>query len=144
MQNSNASIIDLKATPFVLNEMFIEILGYAIYKPNIQKIRNFYEEIRNINTKQIFGYIEKENILGVIVVQNQLNIEILNIGVFSSERKNGIGKKLIEYIHDNNLNKVIEAETDKSAAGFYKSIGFSIIELGEKYPGVNRYRCILN
>lgn len=142
--NSNASIIDLKTISFEMNEIFMETIGYAMYKPNIQKIENFINEIKKINEKHFFAYVEKGKILGVIVIHNQINIEILNIGVLSSERKKGVGKKLIEYVHQNNVAKIIEAETDKGAVGFYKSIGFSIIELGEKYPGVSRYRCILN
>lgn len=34
----------------------------------------------------------------------------------------------------------VEAETDEDAVGFYVACGFSVTALGEKHPGVNRYR----
>jgi ribosomal protein S18 acetylase RimI-like enzyme len=33
------------------------------------------------------------------------------------------------------------AETDEEAVEFYRNIGFSIQSLGEKYPGVDRFKC---
>lgn len=41
-----------------------------------------------------------------------------------------------------NVTKII-AETDMDAVGFYRRYGFSIEALGEKYPGVERYKCTL-
>lgn len=34
----------------------------------------------------------------------------------------------------------IVAETDRSALGFYLALGFGVTSLGEKYPGVERFR----
>jgi len=34
----------------------------------------------------------------------------------------------------------IVGETDKDALGFYSATGFVITPLGDKYPGVERYR----
>lgn len=49
----------------------------------------------------------------------------------------GLGSKLIE---STKINKMI-AETDKDAVNFYKKKGFKITSLGEKYPGVERFKC---
>ncbi|MNU09693.1 hypothetical protein D3C72_2564150 [compost metagenome] len=38
----------------------------------------------------------------------------------------------------------ITAETDHEAAGFYRSAGFTVTSLGEKYPGVERFACVLS
>ncbi|MNW71139.1 hypothetical protein D3C74_508110 [compost metagenome] len=40
--------------------------------------------------------------------------------------------------------ETITAETDREAVGFYRSTGFPITSLGEKYPGVERFACILD
>jgi hypothetical protein len=37
----------------------------------------------------------------------------------------------------------LEAETDSDAVGFYRSCGFTVLSLGEVYPGVERFRCTL-
>jgi ribosomal protein S18 acetylase RimI-like enzyme len=38
----------------------------------------------------------------------------------------------------------LEAETDSEALAFYRRIGFRVESLGEKYPGVERFRCVLH
>lgn len=38
--------------------------------------------------------------------------------------------------------KRVIAETDDEAVDFYRNIGFEVHSLGEKYPGVERFRCI--
>ena len=35
------------------------------------------------------------------------------------------------------------AETDSDAVGFYRACGFEVTGLGERYPGVHRFRCVL-
>lgn len=35
------------------------------------------------------------------------------------------------------------AETDRDAVGFYRACGFDVTDLGERYTGVRRFRCVL-
>jgi hypothetical protein len=35
----------------------------------------------------------------------------------------------------------IEAKTDRDAVGFHRQCGFAVPSLGERYPGVGRFRC---
>jgi ribosomal protein S18 acetylase RimI-like enzyme len=48
---------------------------------------------------------------------------------------------LIKELIDKHDIKMIELETDKEAVFFYEKLGFNIESLGEKYPGVKRYKC---
>ena len=41
-----------------------------------------------------------------------------------------------------NPDKLI-AETDQEAVEFYRNTGFVVYSLGELYPGVERFRCVL-
>ncbi len=34
------------------------------------------------------------------------------------------------------------AETDRDTLNFYQKNGFVVISLGEKYPGVERFKCV--
>ncbi|MEG0573277.1 MAG: GNAT family N-acetyltransferase, partial [Enterococcus sp.] len=56
----------------------------------------------------------------------------------------GIGSKMISFILEKYSLTFMFAETDKDAVEFYGNYGFKITSLGEKYPGVERFRCILN
>lgn len=35
----------------------------------------------------------------------------------------------------------LDAETDADAVDFYRRCGFAVESLGERYPGVERFRC---
>ena len=67
---------------------------------------------------------------------------ITHIAVHPEWKERGIGRKLIEFIRDDLKFVRIAVETDDGAVGFYRSCGFEIEPLGEKYPGVQRYRCV--
>ncbi|WP_157685573.1 hypothetical protein [Paenibacillus donghaensis] len=43
------------------------------------------------------------------------------------------------------LNKgaTLTAETDQEAVGYYRKNGFLVMCLGEKYPGTERFECVL-
>ena len=71
-------------------------------------------------------------------------VELKHIAVRSDFRRQGIGKAMIyEYVMANGIRKMI-AETDKDAVNFYRKIGFETMSLGEKYPGVERFQCVLS
>ena len=74
---------------------------------------------------------------------NQARCIITHIAVHPEWRGQGIGRALIEFIRDDLRFEQVEAETDSDAVGFYKSCGFDIEPLGEKYPGVQRYKCVV-
>lgn len=48
---------------------------------------------------------------------------------------------MIKFVCDKHLLCFIFAETDNDAVGFYRSYGFEVTSLGEKYPGVERFLC---
>lgn len=63
------------------------------------------------------------------------------IGVAVSHRGRGLGRRLLREVERTIDDDWIEAETDDDAVGFYRSCGFAVESLGEKYPGVERFRC---
>ncbi|MCY1251522.1 hypothetical protein D9M72_652950 [compost metagenome] len=50
---------------------------------------------------------------------------------------------MIRYVEEHHAFSSIYAETDQEAVLFYKNLGFHITSLGEKYPGVERFGCLL-
>lgn len=69
--------------------------------------------------------------------------EIKHIAVSPAYRGKGIGREMIRYVEEHHAFSSIYAETDQEAVLFYKNIGFHITSLGEKYPGVERFGCLL-
>lgn len=54
-------------------------------------------------------------------------------------RRTGIGSALLARLAARFPNDPVVAETDHESVGFYRSLGFCIRSLGEKYPGVERF-----
>lgn len=66
-------------------------------------------------------------------------IVLLHIAARPSERRRGIGKRLLWEIRTRHPERAVVAETDRDAVGFYRAVGFTVKSLGEKYPGVERF-----
>ncbi|WP_327932040.1 GNAT family N-acetyltransferase [Brevibacillus centrosporus] len=64
------------------------------------------------------------------------------MAVRAASREHGYGSQLIDLLLQKYKSKVIAAETDQEAVGFYRKYGFQIKSLGEKYPGVERFLCV--
>jgi GNAT superfamily N-acetyltransferase len=121
----------------------LEILKESVFEPTKQKLikrANYYEDTNGIVS---YGYAYDDVILGLIVldIKNKDEIVILDIAVKKDNQKRGIGKALLIYILFELKPKILIAETDDDAVGFYKKNKFEIVNLGEKYLNNTRYKC---
>ena len=70
--------------------------------------------------------------------------EILHIAVAPKHRRAGIGAALVRWLCRTWPGvRSWRAETDDDAVGFYRRLGFAVVDLGERYPGRRRYACVL-
>lgn len=69
------------------------------------------------------------------------NFVLEAIAVKATLRGSGLGRRLLDEISYIGAHQWVEAETDIDGVEFYRRCGFSITTLGEKYPGVERFRC---
>ncbi len=70
--------------------------------------------------------------------------EITHLAVAARHRGEGLGRAALEALRlAAPAVRVWRAETDDEAVGFYRRLGFAVEDLGERYPGVRRYRCTL-
>nr|WP_301173380.1 GNAT family N-acetyltransferase [Brevibacillus nitrificans] len=60
----------------------------------------------------------------------------------AANREHGYGSQLIDLLIQKYKRKMIAAETDQEAVGFYRKYGFQIKSLGEKYTGVEQFHCV--
>lgn len=82
-------------------------------------------------------------VLGVIVAEEgheTLTIQIISVA--PEHRCRGVGRHMVEMLHARNRNRWLMAETDDDAVGFYRALDFTVEPLGERYPGVPRFRCM--
>lgn len=66
---------------------------------------------------------------------------IRTLAVDAMHRDRGLARNLIGEIAAQFPGSRLVAETDLDAVDFYRRCGFEIESLGERYPGVERFRC---
>ncbi|MFC0472490.1 GNAT family N-acetyltransferase [Halalkalibacter kiskunsagensis] len=117
-----------------------ELLSYATSEA---KIVQSYENYVKFPDHVLYGFEYGRKIVGCIGIKllGRDKIEIVHIAVAPNLRGNRIGSKMIEFICNEHSPKILYAETDNDAVDFYIKFGFKITNLGEKYPGVERFLC---
>ena len=123
----------------------LQLLTECMYPDEIRIIQE-YEQYLSNQSRVLLGIQADTGLIGLIgfIFLSKNSVELKHIAIKPKYRGQGQGKKLInECINQYNVIS-IEAETDKDAVNFYRKIGFEITTLGEKYPGVERFKCLLN
>ncbi|QSB09345.1 GNAT family N-acetyltransferase [Lysinibacillus fusiformis] len=118
------------------------LLSYATSEKKVDREYPLY--IQNPE-RVLYGYTIEQDLVGCIgIVKGEANrCEIKHIAVSPAFRGKGIGREMIRYVEEYHAFSSIYAETDQDAVTFYKNLGFHITSLGEKYPGVERFACLL-
>ncbi|MBP1962157.1 GNAT family N-acetyltransferase [Paenibacillus aceris] len=133
-------LIDVKSR---LQETAIqELLSYSVFPDTdeLEKSINLYENDSNM---WLYGYESEGILVGIIGfrIDDAQEMTIQHLAVEPHSRGAGFGRGIIlEMIEEMHPVKIM-AETDEDAVQFYRSIGFVIRSLGEKYPGVERFLC---
>jgi ribosomal protein S18 acetylase RimI-like enzyme len=134
-------LIDIK--PKIDDSNIQELIGLAVF-PDPERINEAIDAYRNDQELEIKGYKRDELIIGIVGYRMNDSggiLELKHIAVTPEEQGKVFGRGIIlELLHLKNP-KVITAETDEETVDFYRSIGFTIESLGEKYPGVERFKC---
>jgi GrpB-like predicted nucleotidyltransferase (UPF0157 family)/GNAT superfamily N-acetyltransferase len=70
-------------------------------------------------------------------------ITVLHVASAPDRRRTGVASRLLNALHTEGSHLPIVAETDNDAVNFYAANNFTVTSLGEKYPGVERFRVSL-
>ncbi|NWL86490.1 N-acetyltransferase [Paenibacillus sp. 79R4] len=114
--------------------------------PDDERISRELDRYLMDDSRGLYGAVIHQRLVGLIgiVPCSEEVVELKHIAINPQYRRHGLGTKLIyEYRQSYHPVKII-AETDRDAVGFYSKVGFEIHSLGEKYPGVERFQCILS
>ena len=119
-----------------------ELLSYATSESAIDRE---YEKYIFDTSRHLYSWEVNGKAIGCLGIEfaNEAHCEIKHIAVSPAARGNGVGRKMIDFILKEYSLEMITAETDRDAVEFYRSYGFKITSLGEKYPGVERFLCEL-
>lgn len=123
---------------------FLALLAHAIYNPTPERLAARAAAYQSDSEVLAYGAWQGTEPVGVIVLRNDpQETEIQNIAVAPQARGTGAGRAMIGHAHNCLISGSMIAETDDDAVDFYRACGFQVESLGEKYPGIVRYRCVL-
>ena len=93
---------------------------------------------------EFYAYYLMKNIAGIIEIENQKNLtHIQSLVVYPKYFRNGIGRKLVQFILDNYKSKIFTVETgidNHPAIKLYKSFGFQEQKQWDTNHGVRKVR----
>ncbi|SDC90257.1 N-acetylglutamate synthase, GNAT family [Paenibacillus sp. UNCCL117] len=126
----------------VREEAVQELLSYCVF-PDPERLQAVTDDYETIGEFELYAYEEEGEILGIVgfTVSSERLLTIRHIAVQPDMRGQGYGRgQILELIELKKPVRIV-AETDEDAVDFYRNIGFTVISLGELYPGVERFRC---
>ncbi len=126
----------------LLESEFKELLSYSIF-PDESRLIHTINAYQSNDNSEIYAYEVDDVYIGIVGVQMMEGaiLEILHLSVQPNFRGLGYGRGLlVELIEMKKPNRLF-AETDQDAVDFYRNVGFTVVSLGEKYPGVERFEC---
>ncbi|MET3942909.1 ribosomal protein S18 acetylase RimI-like enzyme [Paenibacillus sp. PvP094] len=121
-----------------------ELLSYSVF-PDPEQVGQALQQYVNKDELLLDGYEDEGQLVGLVGYEKTGNSEITiqHIAVLPENRFKNYGRGMIaQLLEKYNPDKLI-AETDQEAVEFYRNTGFVVYSLGELYPGVERFRCVL-
>ena len=117
------------------------LLSYATSPARVDEA---YEKYISFPNFKLHGMAVDEKFfacIGIEFLEKDI-CEIRHLSVSPEIRGQNIGSEMIDFICRSYPFHQVIAETDQHAVEFYRKYGFSVSSLGEKYPGVERFRCV--
>jgi len=124
------------------HDELMDLMEYASGNKDENGLRTLLGRYQTDDRLALYVYLEDEQLIGLLgsEVSNGTGI-IRHLAVKPHFRQMGYGRRMIEDWADWEGLQMIVAETDDEAVDFYRRCGFQVSSLGEKYPGVERFRC---
>ncbi|REK68207.1 MAG: GNAT family N-acetyltransferase [Cohnella sp.] len=131
--------------------MLIDI-KHKLEEPEIQELielsaysdpEDFIQVYRGDDRLEIMGFYANDELAGLAGFRLHENgtLELNHIAVVPDKRGKGYGTAILLSLIGLKKPRILVAEIDEDAVDFYRSVGFTIESLGEKIPGIERFRC---
>ena len=131
------------------NKVFLEaiktLLAQAVFNPTPEKLDTLIAEYLSLDNHALYIKKHDDVLVGIIgcLFLNTTTIIIRHIAVSQHYQRQGIARTMMNEIMEATKVTQLYAETDNAAVGFYQACGFEVTLLPEKYPGIQRYQCVL-
>jgi len=132
----------LDVTSRASEEKFVEVMTLAVGYPTPDKLSRIVNSY-NDTSRRLFALVAADEVMGIVGVELPVGgrSRILHIAVPTPYRGQGIGRRLLIEASKEIGATTLVAQTDSEAVGFYRACRFTVVSLGELYPGVERFEC---
>ena len=114
---------------------FLQFEAPDYSKEGIQAFRDFIDNKEIIEALELWGAYDNEELKGVIAA-NENRKHICCFFVKAEYHRQGIGRKLWEYLHDNSQNKIITVHSSPYAVPVYHKFGFVDLDTEQVSDGI--------
>jgi ribosomal protein S18 acetylase RimI-like enzyme len=132
-----------EASGRVFRPDILDLLRLPMGPRNRARLNEIADTYRTSGRHFVFVAASRDRVIGCVGIERHTDLlaTIHQMAVAAGERNRGVGKQLVLAAMGAVPCEFFAAETDRDAVGFYERCGFTIISLGEKYPGVERFAC---
>ena len=144
MESNRMQLCDVKR--HLQKRVFWKLLTSSVYNPTKKRIQRRIAGYERDPHVLALAYMEEKVPVGILILreEGESTYEILDFAVLPFRRREGLGRQMLNACRRQLPMRMILAETDDDAVGFYRKYGFSIQELGDVYhSGITRYLCRL-
>ncbi|RTE09758.1 GNAT family N-acetyltransferase [Paenibacillus whitsoniae] len=126
----------------ITESQFQELLSYSVF-PDPEAVHKAVAYYEQEDASWLFAYESEGVYVGIIGfdLNERQEMTIRHLAVEPESRGVGFGRGLLLEVIEEMSPTRIQVETDEEAVEFYRSVGFVVRSLGEKYPGVERFLC---
>jgi ribosomal protein S18 acetylase RimI-like enzyme len=130
----------------IKEEAIQTLLSYSIF-PDPERINQEIIRYQTDPNLELYGHIDEDEgdseILGLVgfILHSDHSLELKHIAVDPECRGIGYGRGLILELIEVKQPTLIRAETDEETVDFYRNVGFAVVSLGERFPGLERFQC---
>ncbi|BBY64013.1 hypothetical protein MHEL_22560 [Mycolicibacterium helvum] len=127
--------------PPVAGEAVVSLIALAAGGGQ-QRVRDALQLYFDDPTAKLLSAVIDHETVGVVGYRvGTSEVTLLHIAITPHVRRTGVGSQLLAAVDRDRPSALpIVGETDEDAVSFYAANGYVVTSLGEKYPGVERFR----
>ncbi|WIV20711.1 GNAT family N-acetyltransferase [Paenibacillus polygoni] len=119
-----------------------ELIEYATL-PEQEYVLAALKEYKEQEAMTLYGFEDEEQLVALIGIEKQnQEVKIKHLAVLPENRLKDYGRGIISEMIGTLKPEIVTAEIEEDAVDFFRNIGFMVYSLGEKYPGVEHFRCV--